>query len=618
MNTIMNMTTKANTKMARAQVRPQPVPVSTREPDPSASAAAATATTTNTPPRSLDQTLHTRLARFTQGLSPAAIIGAYLDWGAHLAQSPDKQLALLTRSWRQAERLATQAWRTEAQDSAPCIEPLAQDKRFSAPEWQQWPFNLIYQAFLLNQQWWHHATTGVRGVTRHHEALTTFYTRQLLDMVSPSNFAWSNPEVLAATMSSGGANLMQGALQWAGDAMRQAAGKPAAGTERFKPGHDVALTPGKVVLRNRLIELIQYAPQTKTVFAEPVLLVPSWIMKFYILDLSPANSLVKYLVEAGHTVFVVSWKNPDAADRDIGVDDYLQSGVMAALDAVTAITASKKIHALGYCLGGTLTAIAAARMARDDDQRLGSLTLLASELDFTEPGELGLFIDESQLAFLDDMMAERGYLDGKQMAGAFTLLNSRDLVFSRIVRDYLLGRAQEVTDLSAWNADATRMPYRQHSEYLRGLYLDNDLAEGRFRVDGKPVALSDIRVPMFVLGTQRDTVSPWRSVYKVHLLTDTEVSFCLTSGGHNVGVVNPPGAGVPRSWQVATRAADGKYVDPDTWVAATPSHEGSWWPAWLEWLNGRSGQRVAPPPMGNARAGCAAIDDAPGSYVLVP
>ncbi|MCA0241490.1 MAG: alpha/beta fold hydrolase [Proteobacteria bacterium] len=582
---------------------------------------------TNAPPRSLDQALHTRLARFTQGLSPAAIVGAYMDWGVHLAMSPDKQLALLTRAWRQAGRLAAQAapsWRAEAPEGAPCIEPLPQDKRFSAREWQQWPFNLIYQAFLLNQQWWHHATTGVRGVTQHHEALATFYTRQLLDMVSPSNFAWSNPEVLAATVKSGGANLMQGALQWAGDAMRQAAGDPAAGTEHFRPGREVAITPGKVVLRNELIELIQYAPQTKTVFAEPLLLVPSWIMKYYILDLSPANSLVKYLVEAGHTVFVVSWKNPDAADRDIGMDDYLQSGVMAALDAVTAITAKtakKKIHALGYCLGGTLMAIAAARMARDDDPRLASLTLLASELDFSEPGELGLFIDESQLAFLDDMMAERGYLDGKQMAGAFALLNSRDLVFSRSVRDYLLGRPQEVNDLGAWNADATRMPYRQHSEYLRGLYLDNDLAEGRFRSGGKPVALSDIRVPMFVLGTQRDTVSPWRSVYKVHMLTDTEVSFCLTSGGHNVGVVNPPGAdggsGPARSWQLATRDADGKYVDPDSWLAATPTHTGSWWPAWLDWLNGRSGRRVVPPAMGHAAAGYAAIDDAPGRYVSV-
>jgi polyhydroxyalkanoate synthase len=289
------------------------------------------------------------------------------------------------------------------------------------------------------------------------------------------------------------------------------------------------------------------------------------------------------------------------------------------LDAVAAIVPKRRIQGVGYCLGGTLFAIAAAALARDADTRLASLTLLASETDFREPGELGLFIDESQLAWLDDMMADKGYLDGRQMAGAFALLNSRDLVWSRLEHEYLMGRAQPVSDLIAWNADATRMPFRQHHEYLQSLYLHNDLAEGRYLVAGAPVALSDIDLPLFVLGTQRDTVSPWRSVYKIHLLTDTELTFCLTSGGHNAGVVNPPGPGPHRSYQLARRAAGHNYVDPERWVATATSHEGSWWPAWEAWLAQHGGDRVAPPAMGRrtGRDGTPrTLGDAPGQYVL--
>ncbi|MGH8803104.1 MAG: PHA/PHB synthase family protein [Casimicrobiaceae bacterium] len=567
----------------------------------------------------LDRALHIRLARLTQGLSPAAISGAYMDWARHLVVSPDKQQELWSKAVQQSVRLGLYAVQSVTNNHCnPCIEPLYQDKRFAAPEWQQWPFSLIYQAFLLNQQWWHGATTGVSGVTRHHENVATFYTRQLLDMFAPSNFIVTNPEVLAATATEGGINLLRGWQQWIADIARLNSNEAPAGTENFRPGLEVAVTPGKVVFRNHLIELIQYQPQTDTVFAEPVLIVPSWIMKYYILDLSPTNSLVRYLVEHGHTVFIVSWKNPDANDHDLGMDDYLQAGVMAAVDAVSGIMPDRRIQALGYCLGGTLLAIAAAFMARSGDERLKSLSLLASLVDFTEPGELGLFIDESQLAFLDNVMSEKGYLDGKQMAGAFSLLNSRDLVWSRLVRDYLMGHSQPVSDLAAWNADATRMPHRQHSEYLRSLYLRNDLAEGRYVVGDRPIALTDIRIPIFSLGTQRDTVSPWRSVYKVNLLTGTDVTFCLTSGGHNVGVVNPPGPGVRRSYQLSTHAADGRYVDPDTWQATAPTHEGSWWPALQDWLRDHATRRVAPPAMGNGTGGYPVVDDAPGRYVLVP
>jgi polyhydroxyalkanoate synthase len=574
--------------------------------------------TQQTPPQNLDRTVHSQLARFTHGISPASLGGAYLDWLTHLLLSPGKQHELLEKALEKSMRIGWHAMTGPFDRCEPCIEPLPQDRRFSAPEWQRWPFNLIYQSFLLHQQWWHKATSDVPGVTAHHEHVVTFATRQLLDIVSPANFPLSNPEVLSVTLKSGGVNLVQGAQNLFHEAIRIAAGRPLPGTEKFRPGHEVAITPGKVVLRNHLIELIQYSPQTTTVFAEPVLIVPSWIMKYYILDLSPENSLVKYLVEKGHTVFILSWRNPDAKDRNLGMDDYLKSGALAAIDAVSAIVPERKIHAMGYCLGGTLLSIAAAFMASHQDERLKTLTLLASELDFEDPGELGLFIDESQLSFLNDAMATKGYLDGKQMAGAFALLNSRDLVWSRMVHDYMMGNSHPVNDLTAWNLDATRMPYRQHSEYLRSLYLNNDLAEGHYRVNGRPIALSDIWIPVFALGTERDTVSPWQAVYKIHLLAPAEVTFCLSSGGHNVGVVNPPVPGVKRSYQIATRKAGARYIDPDTWHATMPVHEGSWWPTLTHWLQRHSGERVAPPLIGSEAGGYPVRGDAPGRYVLVP
>ena len=563
-----------------------------------------------------DRMTHAWMSRFSAGISPASVGLAYADWLVHLAVSPGKQGELVAKAGRKWLRFFNQMRRMQRQEPCePCIEPLPQDGRFSDPAWQEFPFNLIWQGFLLTQQWWSNATTDVRGVARHHESVVGFVTRQMLDVVSPSNFLATNPVALKRTIETGGANLRQGIANWAEDAERAMRRQPPVGAENFIPGKQVAVTPGKVVFRNRLIELIQYEPTTKTVFADPVLIVPAWIMKYYILDLSPGNSLVKYLVDRGHTVFMISWKNPLPNDRDIGMESYLQFGIAAALDAVSAIAESERIHAVGYCLGGTLLAIAAAAMARDGDERLKSLTLLAAQTDFTDAGELMLFIDESQVTFLEDMMWSQGVLDTRQMAGAFQLLRSNDLIWSRMVREYLMGERAPLNDLMAWNADATRMPFRMHSEYLRRLFLDNDLAEGRFEVLGRPVAIEDISIPIFAVGTEWDHVAPWKSVYKIHLQAESEITFLLTTGGHNAGIVSQPGR-PSRSFRVHTRKPGERYVDPENWYAQTPAEQGSWWPVFERWLSGRSGIRVPAPLIGAAEKGFPVLCNAPGRYVL--
>jgi polyhydroxyalkanoate synthase subunit PhaC len=551
-------------------------------------------------------------ARLTGGVSPVALSLAGFDWLAHLADMPGRQGELSMQAWREAAKLTAYAF---GGSTEPRGEPRPDDPRFAAPDWQRWPFSVISQAFLQAEQWWQQATSGVPGVSQHHERIVSFTARQLLDTASPSNFPWTNPEVLKATVQQHGDNLARGARLLAEDSRRLLTGAGPAGTEAFVPGEAVAITPGKVVYRNRLIELIQYQRATDTVHAEPLLIVPAWIMKYYILDLSPHNSLVKYLVEKGHTVFMISWRNPSSEDRDLGMEDYRQLGVSAALEAIQAIVPEHGVHAVGYCLGGTLLTIAAAAIARDGDERLRSVTLLAAQTDFTEPGELGLFIDESQVANLQSIMWDEGYLDARQMAGAFEMLRPYELIYSRAVREYLLGERELPNDLMAWNADGTRLPYRMHSEYLNGLFLHNDLFEGRYLAGGRPVALSDIRAPIFMVATVRDHVAPWRSVYKLNLLADTELTFLLTSGGHNAGIVSEPGH-PHRSFQQATRPAGTPYLDPDRWVAETPAAEGSWWPAWEAWLVQRSSGRTAPPPLGAPDRGYPPLADAPGAYVL--
>lgn len=588
---------------------PRRVPVAAPQPQPRCDAGRSQVY------RAADLTQVALTAQLTGGLSPAAMALASLDWWIHLAAAPGKRLQLTEKAAHKAARLwlhlATIGPRP---DASPCIEPLPGDNRFTAEAWRKPPFSFLAQAFLLNQQWWHNATNDVPGMTPHHQDVVSFAARQLLDVFSPSNNPLTNPEILARTFETGGRNFVQGYQHWLEDIRRQVGGQPPVGTENFRVGVDVAATPGKVVYRNHLIELIQYAPATDTVRAEPILIVPAWIMKYYILDLSPENSLIRYLVGQGYTVFCVSWRNPSAEDRDLAMEDYRTLGVMAALDAVSAIVPNAKVHATGYCIGGTLLSIAAAAMACAGDDRLASMTLFAAQTDFTEPGELALFIDHSQLHFLEGVMSNRGYLSADQMAGAFQMLRSNDLVWSRLVREYLMGERAPMFDLMAWNADSTHMPYRMHTEYLQRLYLDNELAAGRFMVNGRPAAIQNIRAPIFAVGTERDHVAPWKSVHKIHYLADTDVTFVLTSGGHNAGIVSEPGH-PRRRFRIALQREGGRCLGPEGWVEAAKQKEGSWWVDWVAWLDSHSApERTAPPDMG--ATGYPPLLAAPGSYVL--
>jgi polyhydroxyalkanoate synthase len=564
-----------------------------------------------------DREFRAQLGQMTAGLAPTAFTTAWGDWAMHLALSPARRLEL--RQELLARASDTWNFALRALGGAP-ISPDeglggTPDRRFASDAWSKWPFNVYARAYQNSAALMNEAVRGVSGVTDYHTQLLEFAVRMLLDAGSPSNYLGSNPELLALTHAEAGQNLARGLRHWLEDLRRTVEGGAPAGTEAYEVGKSVAVTPGKVVFRNDLIELIQYEPTTPTTHAEPLLIVPAWIMKYYILDLSPRNSLVKYLVDQGHTVFMISWKNPDERDREVGMDDYVSQGFRAALDAVSAIVPRRKVHAVGYCIGGTLLAIGAAALARDKDDRLASVTMFAAQTDFSEPGELAFFINPSQLALLEATMKKKGVLESRQMGGAFALLRSQDLVWQPIINNYLKGQRDPMIDLMAWNADGTRMPWRMHTEYLYRLYLDNELATNRFPVDGKLIRLSDITVPMFVVGTETDHVAPWRSVYKTdNLVRSDDFTFLVTSGGHNAGIVAGP-VHPKRHYRIKTRALKDPHLAPEDWMEAATQHAGSWWPAWQRWLAEHSSARVKPPAIGAPRKGYGAIDDAPGRYV---
>jgi len=567
------------------------------------------------PYRDVDRAARAALARMTGGVSPHSIIEAWSDWALHLSRSPGRQLELAERAQASSAKLVARSVTDTSKDTAkPPFAPKAYDHRFEHKSWDTAPYDMWKQGFLAMQDWWDAATEQMQGLSKGDADRTRFQMRQALDLVSPSNFPWSNPEIIEATRNTKGKNLLEGAAHFTEDLRHTLTQDRKPAPEGYRIGEDLACTPGEVVFRNELFELIQYTPQTGKVHPEPVLFVPAWIMKYYILDLSPHNSMVNYLVREGFTVFMISWCNPTADKAELSLEDYRKRGVMAAIDAINKIVPGEKIHANGYCLGGTLLAIAAAVMAREADDRLASVTLMAAQVDFAEAGELLLFVDESQVAFIEDLMWAQGYLDRPQMTRTFASIRAEDLIYTRAVNRYLLGREDLPTDIGVWNGDTTRMPARMHSEYLRGLFLENRLSAGRFAVEGRVIALKDISAPIFVVGTETDHIAPWHSVYKTQLFTDSDLTFVLTRGGHNGGILSEPGH-ARRHYRIGHRDAGALYMGPDAWLARHQPIEGSWWPELSSWLAGKSGAPAVPPSMGAPEQDLAPLAAAPGTYV---
>ncbi|MEY4255229.1 MAG: hypothetical protein RLZZ141_456 [Pseudomonadota bacterium] len=586
-------------------------------PEPTATIAASESLYRSEASENLDHRLKGGFAALMGGLSPWAAYQAWADWAFHLATSPGQQLDLSKQAINSALALSrfhlTQLTGGEA--DCPFTADVS-DRRFRRHEWCQRPFNLYAQVHLALEAQWDSASKAVRGVAPHHLNRVNFLGRWLLNAMAPVNFPHTNPTVVDTTVRELGMNFVAGANLLIDDLAHQAGHRKLRALDRFRVGQNMATTPGKVIFRNALMELIQYEPSTPTVHAEPILIVPAWIMKYYILDLTPEQSLVRYLVDAGFTVFMISWKNPGGEIRDAGMDDYRQSGVMEALKRVGSVVPNQKIHAVGYCLGGTILSIAAAAMDRDNDRRLASISLLAAQTDFVEAGELLLFIDHSQLATLEDLMHIHGYLEARQMANAFHSLRANELIWSQLVNRYLLGQPPQITALDAWLADPTRMPERMHGEYLRDLFLENRLSRSTLLVNGRAVALQDIRTPVFALGAERDHIAPWRSVYKIVLYSATDTTFALSGGGHNSSVISPPdkrGA----YYRIGLNPALAPYIDPDQWLEQTPVRDGSWWPEWVNWLQKHGSEQRTSPPIVKGTGDATDLEcAAPGSYVL--
>ncbi len=579
--------------------------------DDAASAAAPAAMTTSlyADADARDSAMRAALAPFTNGVSPYAGLQAWADWSFHFAISPWRVGATVADAAIKMTQAAQYALNPDPAraETAP-FAPEQQDRRFRDDAWKTPPFDALAQAHLGAEAWWRNATGPLRGLRAHHAKRVDFIMTQALNAAAPVNFPWSNPLVWNAAIRTAGANFADGAHIFLDDASRLSRGEKLADLDAFRIGETIAVTPGEVVFRNDLMELIQYRPSTPNMRREPILLVPAWIMKYYILDLRPEDSLVRYLVDQGFTVFCISWKNPDAAMHDVSFEDYRVRGVMRALDEVGAIASGEKVHAVGYCLGGTVLATAAAAMARDHDDRLASMTLLAAQTDFSEAGELMMFIGESQIAALEDIMAHEGFLDARKMSGAFYVLRANEMVWARFVERYLLGRRHDGADLEFWLADPTRMPARMHSEYLRWLFLENRLVDGLLKCDGRNVFLKDITTPVFAVGAERDHIAPWRSVHKIGLFVGADTTFVLTGGGHNAGIVSQPGKPGAYHW-LHRIGSSTDYDDPDEWLRQCPRRDGSWWPEWSDWLTACSSpDRVAPPQV-------AGLGAAPGVYV---
>jgi poly[(R)-3-hydroxyalkanoate] polymerase subunit PhaC len=551
------------------------------------------------------------------GLSSAVrdemgIAKAFMDLYSRMAADPNLMAAVSVNWWIDSLRLWQSSWmRLAGIDAQPVAEPAKGDARFKDDDWSKnFLFDYIKQSYLISARHIQQAVAQVAGLPEEAEKKVAFFTRQYVDALSPSNFLLTNPQVLRETAASGGQNLIHGMSNLLADIEKGGGELRISMTDEnaFKLGSNVATTPGAVVFQNDLMQLIQYRPGSAQVYKRPLIIVPPWINKYYILDLREKNSFIRWAVGQGHTVFVVSWVNPDARLAQKGFDDYMTEGPLAALDAVEKATGERRVNFIGYCLGGTLLGATLAYMAAKGQDRVASATFFVSLLDFSVPGELGVFIDEAQVANLERKMNQRGYLEGSEMAGTFNLLRANDLVWSFVVNNYLLGKDPFPFDLLYWNADSTRMPARMHSFYLRNMYIKNLMGvPGGITLAGVPIDLSKVTLPSYFISTAEDHIAPWKGTYRGARYLRGPVRFVLGGSGHIAGIVNPPAA---KKYHYLTN--DTLPATAEEWFDSAKQHPGSWWEDWQAWIDRQNaGEKVA------ARTPRNALEDAPGSYAMV-
>jgi polyhydroxyalkanoate synthase len=542
---------------------------------------------------------------------PLHIGNAFLDMTSRIMANPARLVQAQIGFWQDYLTLWQQtARRMMGEPASDVIAEDQKDKRFKDEAWRENEvFDFIRQSYLLSARYMQRLVHDAEGLDEKTAQKVEFYTRQFVDAMSPTNFALTNPEVLRRTAETGGENLLKGLSNLLTDLERGQGNLRIRMTDesKFKVGENIAVTPGKIVYQNDLMQLIQYTPTTEKVLKRPLLIMPPWINKYYILDLRPKNSFIRWAVDQGHTVFVVSWVNPDEHLAEKGFEDYMLEGPYAALDAIEKATDEKSVNAIGYCLGGTLLSATLAHMAAKRDTRIKSATFFTTLVDFTESGELGVFIDEEQLKALEAKMQKRGFLEGREMATTFNMLRANDLIWSFVVNNYLLGQDPFPFDLLYWNDDSTRMPARMHSFYLRRMYQQNDLIKpGGIDLLGVKLDLRKIKLPTYILSTREDHIAPWASTYRATQTYTGDIRFVLAASGHIAGVVNPPDAGKYSHWVNTTLPAE-----PEAWLASSTELAGSWWPDWHRWVTGQDPAQVP------ARKPKNAIEDAPGSYVKV-
>ena len=550
----------------------------------------------------------------TPEFDPMHVGQAFADMTAQLMRDPAKLVQAQIGFWQDYMTL----WQNTTKrmmglaSEPPVIAADPKDKRFKDGAWNESEvFDFVKQSYLLSARYVQDVVTRVDGLDSKTAQKVDFYARQFMDAMSPSNFVLTNPEVLRRTAETGGENLLRGLSNMLSD-LERGKGKLSikmTDMDAFKLGENIAVSPGKVVYQNALMQLVQYSPSTETVLKRPLLIAPPWINKFYILDLRPKNSFVRWAVSQGHTVFMISWVNPDEHLANMGFDDYMKRGFLDALDAIEQATGERDVNAIGYCLGGTLLATTLAWSAATKDDRIKSATFFVTMTDFAEAGELGVFIDEEQLSALEDRMAKRGYLDGAEMSTTFNMLRSNDLIWSFVVNNYLMGNDPFPFDLLYWNSDSTRMPAAMHSFYLRNMYQSNLLAEpGGITLAGQKIDLGLITVPAYFISTREDHIAPWRSTYCGTQLLSGPVRFVLAASGHIAGVVNPPEGGKYGHW-----INDALPETAELWLEGATEMAGSWWPDWQRWITALNNEHVPARTPGEGKL--PALEDAPGSYV---